>query len=114
MFCQEGTPQARSHHAVFHTFLSDDRKQYSDTTIDNSKHIIELLKQRNIMFNKLITVLVKKGGCAEHYICATALYLMSILSQGFSVIIDHSISAPGHGRELVYVINSIGKGFSSN
>ena len=42
-------------------------------------------------------------GCAEHYRCATALYLMSILSHDFYVIIDHGIDKPGHGREVVYM-----------
>ena len=37
-------------------------------------------------------------GCAEHYRRATALYLIPMLSQEFSVIIDRGISAPGHGR----------------
>ena len=49
--------------------------------------------------------------CAEHYICATSLYLMSMLSQAFSVIIDLGISAPGHNRELVDGLNRIDKMF---
>ena len=50
-------------------------------------------------------------GCAEHYICATALCLMSILSQTFSVIIDHSISAPEHGRKVLDGLNATEKRF---
>ena len=34
-----------------------------------------------------------------------------MFSQDFSVIIDHDISAPGHGREVVYGINSSEKTF---
>ena len=48
-------------------------------------------------------------GCAEHYRCATVLYLMSMLSQAFSVIIDCGISALGHGREVLDRINVIDK-----
>ena len=40
------------------------------------------------------------NGCAEHYRYVTELYLISMLSQVFSVIIDRGISAPGHGREV--------------
>ena len=36
--------------------------------------------------------------CAEQYRCASALYLMSVMSQCYSVIIDQGISAPGHGK----------------
>ena len=36
---------------------------------------------------------------------------MSMLSQAFSVIIDHGISAPGHGREVVDSLNAIEKVF---
>ena len=48
-------------------------------------------------------------GCAEQYRCASALYLMSVLSQYYSVIIDQGISAPGHGKEVVDGINEIDK-----
>ena len=36
---------------------------------------------------------------------------MSMLSQDFSVIIDHDISAPGHGRGVWYGFKSIDKMF---
>ena len=48
-------------------------------------------------------------GCAEQYRCASALYLVSVLSQCYSIIIDLSISAPVHGKEVVDVIYSIDK-----
>ena len=48
-------------------------------------------------------------GCAEQYICVSSLYLMSVLSQCYSVITDQGISAPGHGTEVVYSLNSIAK-----
>ena len=48
-------------------------------------------------------------GCVEQYICASSLYLMSVMSQCYSVIIDRGISAPGNGREVVNGLNGIGK-----
>ena len=50
-------------------------------------------------------------GCGEQYICASALYLMSVLSQYFSIIIDRGISAPVHGKEVINGINDIKKGY---
>ena len=48
-------------------------------------------------------------GCVEQYRCASALYLMSVFSQCYSIIIDRSISAPRHGKELVGGLNAIDK-----
>ena len=36
--------------------------------------------------------------CEEQYICASALYLMSVMLQCYSVIIDSGIIAPRHGK----------------
>ena len=48
-------------------------------------------------------------GCTEQYGCASALYLMSVLSQSHSLIIHQGISAPGHGKEVVDGLNAINK-----
>ena len=48
-------------------------------------------------------------GYAGQYICASALDLMSVMSQCYSVIIDLDISAPEHGKEFVDGINAIYK-----
>ena len=48
-------------------------------------------------------------GCEEQYMCASTLYLMSVFSQCYSIIIDRGISAPGHGKEVVDGINYIDK-----
>ena len=55
------------------------------------------------------TIWENTDGCAEQYRCATALYLMSVLSQCHSIIFYRVIIAPGHGKEVVDVINAIGK-----
>ena len=49
----------------------------------------------------------KNDGCAEQYSCAYALYLISVMSQTYSIIIDHGISAPGNGKEVVDVLNAV-------
>ena len=57
----------------------------------------------------LITIWENTDGCAEKYRCATALYLMSVLSQRHLIIIDRGISAPGHGKYMVDGLNVIYK-----
>ena len=106
--------QKHAHTMLFSFIFFDNRKHDSATTNLHRKYIIELLKQHNIMTNTLSKIWGNAYGCAELYICVTALYLMSILSQDFYVIIDRGISAPGNGRELVYGLNSIRICFSSN
>ena len=52
----EGTPQAHTSNVVFHSLLSDDRKKGSSKNIAHKNCIVELLKQRNIMYNTLSTI----------------------------------------------------------
>ena len=59
--------------------------------------------------SELITIWENTDGCVEQYICDSALYLMSVMSQCYSIIIDCGISEPGHGKEVVDVLNVIDK-----
>ena len=42
---------SRQRHALFHSFLSDDRKQDAYTTIEHSKRLISLLKKKKSIDN---------------------------------------------------------------
>ena len=55
------------------------------------------------MTTSLSTIWKNTDGCAEQYICASAMYLMSV--------IDRGISAPGHGKEVVYGLNNVDKSY---
>ena len=59
------------------------------------------------MTSTLSTIWENTDGCSEKYICASALYLMSVLSQFFSIIIYWGISSPGHGKVVVGGLNDI-------
>ena len=52
-------------------------------------------------------------GCAEQYFCATALYLLSMLSHAYNIIINPGVGATGHGREVVGGLNYTRKRFLS-
>ena len=45
-------------------------------------------------------------GFEEQYRYATALYLLPMLSNTYSIIIDCSVGAPGHNREVVAGMNA--------
>ena len=96
---------------MFHSFLSDNSKQDSSLATAHSKSLISLLKDKTLFTTSLITVWGNTGGCDEEYICASALYLMLVMSQCYSVIIDRGISAPGHGKEVVDGLNSGDKSY---
>ena len=82
-------------------FLYDDSKQDDCTTTAHSKRLISLLKDKKILTISLSKIWENTGGCAEQYRCASALYLMSVMYQCCSIIIDWVISAPRHGKEVV-------------
>ena len=82
----------------YFTFLSDDIKQDSATTTAHNKQLISLLKNKQVLTTSLGTVWENTDGCAEQYRCASPLYLISVMSQTYSIIIDRGISAPGHGK----------------
>ena len=63
------------------------------------------------MTTSLIKIWENTDGCAEQYICASALYLMSVMSQCYSIIIDRGISTPDHGKEVVDVFNAVDKSY---
>ena len=50
-----------------------------------------------------------KYGCAYQYICATALYLLSMLYHPYNILSDHGDGAPGHGKDVVYGFNNTDK-----
>ena len=65
--------------------------------------------KKKILKTSLSKIWKNTDGCDEQYKCASALYLMSVMPQCYSVIIDWGISAPGHGKEVVDGLNAVDK-----
>ena len=84
--------------------LLSDKKSETLQTID-----IIAQEQENLLTASLSTILENTGGCAEQYRCASTLYLMSVMSQNYPIIIDRGISAPGHVKEVVDGLNDVDK-----
>ena len=70
-----------------------------------------MLKNSKCLFSGHSTIWENTYSCADHYICDTSLYLLSILSQSFNIIINRGISAPGHVIEVVDGLNYTDKRF---
>ena len=67
--------------------------------------------KNNIMSTKFSTLLENTDGFSKHYKCAMALFLLSMLSQAFYIIINHGVIATGYSRELLYDLNATEKCF---
>ena len=89
-------------HETFHYFLSDESKQNAATTAELSKPIIELLKNRTVLFADMSNIWGNIYYFGDQYHCATALYLLSVLAHAYNIIIDSGF------RELVRVIEVVG------
>ena len=81
--------------------MSDDSKQDSTTTATHSKHLLQLLQHQNILHTIISTIWDTTDGCADQYICATVLYLLSMLFHEHDIIIYHGVGSPGHGKYVV-------------
>ena len=100
---------SRQRRAVFRSFLSENIKQDSETTTAHSNHLISFLKDKKLLTTSLGKIWGNSDGCAKQYRCASELYLMSVMSHCYSIIIYRGISAPGHGKEVVDGLNTVDK-----
>ena len=71
--------------------------------------MISLLNNKWVLTTSLSTIWENTDGCEEQYRRASELYLMSVMSQTYSIIIYRGISAPGHGKEVVDGLNAVDK-----
>ena len=65
--------------------------------------------KKKILTSSFSTIWEHTDCCEGQYICASALYLLSVMLQCNSVIIDSVISAPWYGKEVDDGINDIDK-----
>ena len=72
---------------------------------------MELLKKIKLLMTKKSTIWENTDGCAEQYKCTTALYLLSILSHAYNIVIDSGVGAPVHGKDVVDGLNAADKRF---
>ena len=72
-------------------------------------HILKIFLESEKLVSGMSTVWWYIGGCAKQYRCALAIYLMTVLSYSYTIIMDRSINAPGHGKNVFGEINATGK-----
>ena len=57
------------------------------------------------------TVWEDTEGCAKKYRCDLAIYLMTVLSSSYGIIMDRAINSPGNQNIVVDVINATEKNY---
>ena len=67
--------QSCTRHALFHSFISDNRKRYAATTAAHIKRTIDILNNSKYLGARQSSIQGNKYVYADHYRCATALYL---------------------------------------
>ena len=72
----------------------------------HSKHIMELLQTKKILFANISKIWGNTDGRTEKYRCATALYLLSMLTHTYNIIIDRGVGSSGHVQEDVSGFNA--------
>ena len=70
-----------------------------------------LLHNIKVWLTKNNTIWDNTDGCAEKCICANEIYLLSMLSHTYTIVIDRGIVAPGHGEDFVDFLNATYKRF---
>ena len=93
----------------FFSHLSDDSRQDAATTNAHMMQLIISLHSRGILDKVMTWLWESTDGCAKQYRCATAIYLLSTLCARFDIVIDRSIDAPGHGKNIIDAMNGIDK-----
>ena len=74
----------------FHSFLTDEKTQMACTV---HCHMIKLVKQ--LMEQGILCrggrLLGSTDGCGKQYMCATAIYFMSMLANAFGIVVDRAL-----------------------
>ena len=96
---------------MFCSFLSNYSKQDAANTDSHSKHLLQLLQHQNILHTIISTIWDTTDGCADQYICATVLYLFSMLSHAHYIIIYRGVGSPVHGKDVLYGLNATYKSY---
>ena len=103
------TTPSRQRHAVFQYFYLMIANIMLPLIMHTANAWFLFSKRKKLMTTSLSKIWENTDGCAEQYRCSSALYLMSVISQCYSIIIYWVISAPGHGKEVLDELNDVDK-----
>ena len=79
----------------------------------NKMHVIHLIMyfisskvfELVILVSVMSTVWEDTDGCSKQYRCSLAIYLMTVLSYLYGIIMDRAMNSPRHGKSIVDGLN---------
>ena len=92
--------------AQFHSHLSGVSYQDASTTATYLHIILQFFLTKEMINPFLTAMWDHMDGYVNQYCCASAIYILSCIALEFSVIIDISVVAPVHGKDMDVGINS--------
>ena len=72
-------------------------------------HLFEKKLESGRLVSGMSTVWEDTDGCANKYRCALTIYLMTVLSSSYGIIMYHAMNPPGHGKNVVDGLNATDK-----
>ena len=84
-----------------HSYISDDNKHYACDSYAHMFHLLKTFLELGIFITGMSTVWEDINVCSKQYMCALAIYLFTVLSSPYSIIMDRANNAPGHGNNVV-------------
>ena len=72
-------------------------------------HLLKTILESGILVSGILTVWEGTYGCSKKYRCALVVYLMTVLTDSYGIIMGHKINAPGHGNNVIDGLNSTDK-----
>ena len=72
---------------------------------------IKKIIESRILVSGMLKLWEDTDSCAKKYRHDLAIYLMAVLSSSYGIIMDREINTPGHGRNVVDILNATEKLF---
>ena len=98
----------------FHSFLLDNKNQNAATTHKHMNLLLETMFSDGILKPHLGYMLDRTDGCQDQYRKTQVLNLLSYLAFKFRIVVDRSIKAPGHGKDMCDGLNAVDKHYIQN
>ena len=93
----------------FHSYISGDNEQYAYDSHAHMVHLLKTLLESGRLVSGMSTVWEDAAGCAKKYRFALAIYLMTVMSSSYGIIMYSAINAPGHGNNVFDELNATKK-----
>ena len=89
----------------FHSYISDDNEQDSCDSRVHMVHILKIFLESGKIVSGMSKVWEDTDGCENQHMCDLVIYLMTVLSSSYGIIMHRAINAPVHKNNVVDGLN---------